>query len=175
MKSLAQCAFWLVLSTTSGVFAETVTVTLHPVPDTGQSASIGQVTFEDTAHGLLVRPDLSGLNPGPAGAHIHERPNCGSLEKDGHLLPAGAAGGHFDPEGTGVHAGPYGDGHLGDLPNLFVEGDGRVQIPVLAPRLRVSDIRQRSLIVHGGVDRYRDHAAHHHGKGGGRMFCGIIE
>lgn len=34
--------------------------------------------------------------------------------KDGKAVPALAAGGHLDPNKTGVHLGPYNDkGHLG--------------------------------------------------------------
>ncbi len=175
MKPFGLSVFSLVLLTSFGTLADSAMVTVHRVTDAGQTASVGQVTFEDTDHGLLIRPDLVGLAPGPVGAHIHERPDCGPTEMDGQVLPAGAAGGHLDPQGTGVHAGPYGDGHLGDLPNLFVEADGRARIPVLAPRLRVRDIVSRALVVHGGADRYADHGAHQHGKGGGRMFCGVIE
>ena len=178
MKTLGLCVLSLLspfLVIPAGARADTVTVTVHQVSAAGQAASVGEVVFEDTDHGLLVRPDLARLAPGPAGAHIHERPDCGPKQMDGHTMPAGAAGGHLDPHGTGVHAGPYGDGHLGDLPNLMVEADGRARIPVLAPRLRVRDIVQRALVVHGGADRYTDHAAHHHGKGGGRLYCGVIE
>jgi Cu-Zn family superoxide dismutase len=85
-----------------------------------------------------------------------------------------AAGDHYDPEGTDRHAGPYGDGHLGDLPNLIVEADGTATIPVLAPRLSVSEIYDRSIMIHAEPDRYDEHETHHHGKGGARIYCGVI-
>ena len=86
----------------------------------------------------LVKPDLTGLEAGPHGVHVHENPDCSPSKSGGMAMPAGAAGGHFDPEKTGRHGGPYGDGHLGDLPNIFVEQDGTAKIAVLAPRLRVA-------------------------------------
>ncbi|NNE62329.1 MAG: superoxide dismutase, partial [Woeseia sp.] len=74
----------------------------------------------------------------------------------------------------GEHAGPYGDGHLGDLPNLLVEPSGVSYVPVLAPRVTVADVKGRSLMIHAGADRYDEYGEHMHGKGGMRMYCGII-
>ncbi len=139
--------------------------------DGSVTASIGTVRFENSDFGLLVVPDLKNLQAGPHAAHIHANPDC-SVGTDGGI--AGAAGDHYDPNMTGVHAGPYGDGHLGDLPNLIVEADGTVRLPALAPRLTASDVVGRSLMIHAGADRYDAHAAHDHGKGGARMYCGVI-
>jgi Cu-Zn family superoxide dismutase len=95
------------------------------------------------------------------------------MEKDGKRVPGLAAGGHYDPAGTGRHEGPYGDGHLGDLPPLYVDDGGWGSMPVLAPRVKVSDIRNRSLMIHAGGDNYSDHPAKL-GGGGARMACGVV-
>ena len=52
-------------------------------------------------------------------------------------MPALGAGGHYDPKASGKHGLPWGDGHLGDLPALYVDPDGNATYPVLAPRLKV--------------------------------------
>ena len=98
------------------------------VYDTAAGAGLGTVTLEEEpGGGVRLTPDLDGILPaGGHGFHLHENPDCG----DGGL----AAGGHYDPENTGVHAGPYGDGHLGALPRLESD-DGRVTAAVVAPRL----------------------------------------
>ncbi|MFC4352007.1 superoxide dismutase family protein [Fodinicurvata halophila] len=154
--------------------AESVSTEVHRISTEGREASVGEVTFTDTKHGLLVDPDLENLQPaGPHAAHVHEQGDCGPGE--GGDMAGAAAGGHYDPQGTGRHEGPYGEGHLGDLPNLIVEKDGAASIPVLAPRLQVSDIRGRSLMIHAKPDRYTSHGMHTHGKGGLRMYCGVIE
>lgn len=170
---------------TAGLFALTfpaaalhageMAITIHQVTAHGIGDAAGEVRLKDTAFGLLVTPDLQGFAPGTYAVHVHENPDCGPTKMHGHGMPAGAAGGHFDPEGTGRHEGPYGTGHLGDLPVMIAEQDGRVSIPVLAPRLKVSDVQGRALMIHSGADRYAAHAAHHHGKGGARMYCGVIE
>jgi Cu-Zn family superoxide dismutase len=56
---------------------------------------------------------------------------------------------------------------------LFVTADGRATHPVLAPRLRVSDLRGRSLMVHAGGDNHADHPEKL-GGGGPRMACGVV-
>lgn len=140
----------------------------------GTAEPVGLVTFVDTPLGMLVRPFLRDLGPGPHGAHVHENADCGPGTAEGGVVPGGAAGGHYDPEGTGRHAGPYGDGHLGDLPNLTVERGGTAHIPVLAPRLTVAELEGRSLIVHAGADRYDQHSGYENGKGGRRLYCDAI-
>jgi len=88
-------------------------------------------------------------------------------------VPAGAAGGHLDPQGTKRHGEPWGDGHLGDLPALYVAADGSASNPVLAPRLKLADVKNRALMVHVGGDNHADHPAPL-GGGGARMACGVI-
>ena len=88
------------------------------------------------------------------------------------MTPAQAAGGHLDPAKTGRHEGPYGNGHLGDLPAIYVDADGKAGYPILAPRLKVVDLQGRSLMVHAGGDNHSDHPAAL-GGGGMRIACGV--
>jgi len=87
-------------------------------------------------------------------------------------MPGLAAGGHYDPQQTGRHLGPFGEGHKGDLPVLVVEADGTARTPVTAPRLKVADLKGRSLMIHAGGDTYSDEPPM--GGGGGRIACGIV-
>lgn len=61
------------------------------------------------------------------------------------MVPALAAGGHYDPSDSKRHDTPWGDGHLGDLPPLFVDAEGNANQPVFAPRLKMADLAVRSL------------------------------
>lgn len=154
--------------------AEQLTVEMHEVTPQGAGKKVGTIVAESSSYGVIFRPDLRGLvPPGPHGFHVHEHPSCQPAEKEGKMTPGEAAGGHFDPRKTGTHAGPYGDGHLGDLPALYVERDGRVSVPVLAPRLKLSDLRGRALVIHEGGDTYSDQP--HLGGGGGRLACGVVK
>jgi len=92
---------------------------------------------------------------------------------DGKAVAALAAGGHYDPKNTKAHGEPWGDGHLGDLPALYVDPDGTAVNPVLAPRLRMKNVRGRSLMIHVGGDNHADHPMPL-GGGGARMACGVI-
>lgn len=171
MKKMLTLALAL-MAAPMAMAAET-TVALHMAEKQGQGAAVGSVRIVETAHGLAFHPTLKGLPPGLHGFHVHENGSCAPADKDGAPVPALAAGGHLDPQGTKRHAEPWGDGHLGDLPALYVAADGTAQQPVLAPRLKLSDVRQRALMVHAGGDNHADHPAPL-GGGGARLACGVI-
>ncbi|MBP1729255.1 MAG: superoxide dismutase [Deltaproteobacteria bacterium] len=150
-----------------------VTVQMSLVDEKGIGATVGQVIISESPYGLVFTPALSGLPPGLHGFHLHENPSCAAKEKDGKQVPALAAGGHYDPAATKKHGLPWGDGHLGDLPALFVDAAGKAASPVLAPRLKLADLPGRSLMVHVGGDNHADHPAPL-GGGGARLACGVI-
>jgi Cu-Zn family superoxide dismutase len=140
----------------------------------GKESAVGTLTISETPYGVLVEPALKGVvnAHGLHGFHVHEFPDCGPGEKNGDTVPGLAAGGHYDPQGTGRHSGPYGTGHLGDLPALYIDSEGNGTTPVLAPRLKSSDFKGRSVIIHSGGDNYSDDPSPL-GGGGSRMLCGV--
>lgn len=151
-----------------------IEVPMSIATDKGDGENIGTITITETPYGLLFTPNLKNLTPGLHGFHIHENPSCKPLEKDNVMTAALGAGGHFDPKATAVHLGPYGKGHLGDLPALYVDPQGIAQTPVLAPRIAtLSEINHTALMIHVGGDNYSDHP-HPLGGGGARLVCGVI-
>lgn len=140
-----------------------VTATLLAVD--GTNKSFGTVEFKDTDYGLLITPNLSSLPQGLHGFHLHQHADCGN-----HGMGAGA---HFDPNETKTHQGPYGTGHLGDLPVLSIDADGQAHTPILAPRLKTRDLSGLTMMVHAGGDNYSDTPAL--GGGGTRIACGVIK
>ncbi|MFP5358761.1 MAG: superoxide dismutase [Cu-Zn] SodC [Gammaproteobacteria bacterium] len=150
-----------------------LTVQLSNVDEKGIGKPVGEVVISQTPYGLAFTPALKGLPPGLHGFHVHENPSCAPKDKDGKPVAALAAGGHYDPAGTQRHGLPWGDGHLGDLPALFVDEQGVASNPVLAPRLKLEDVKGRALMVHVGGDNHADHPAPL-GGGGPRMACGVI-
>jgi len=143
-------------------------------PD-GTGKMIGTVTISESKDGLVFAPALTGLPPGTHGFHVHETGNCGTADKDGKPVAAGAAGGHFDPHGAKHHGAPAGDGHLGDLPPLVVEAGGGAGTAVVAPRLtKLAEVKGRALMVHAGGDNFADQPAPL-GGGGARIACGVIQ
>ncbi len=162
------------LSIAGSVSAGDIVVQMNQISDQGAGKTIGSVTISDTQYGLLIVPELVGLTPGIHGFHVHQNPDCAPAMKDGKQVPGLAAGGHYDPALTNKHEGPYAQGHLGDLPALYVGADGKSKTPVLAPRLKIADLKGRSLMIHTGGDNYSD-TPEALGGGGGRIACGVIK
>ena len=157
----------------AGTAQASTSITMHSVSDQGPGESIGTITVTENDHGLVFTPDLKGLEAGVHGFHVHENPSCQPGEKNGKTTPALAAGGHYDPEQAGHHGTPWGDGHLGDLPALYVNADGTVDLPVLAPRLEMDDLEGRAVMIHAGGDNYSDQPKPL-GGGGPRVACGGV-
>lgn len=149
-------------------------VTMKMANEKGVGQEVGTVTISENRHGLVFNPNLTGLPAGLHGFHVHENGSCAPNQKDGKTVPAGAAGGHLDPAKTGKHGLPWGEGHLGDLPALTVNEKGMATNPVLAPRLKLADVKGKALMIHAGGDNHADHPAPL-GGGGARIACGVIQ
>jgi Cu-Zn family superoxide dismutase len=159
----------------AGAMAAELRADMHRATPSGPGEAVGTVAIADGAQGAVVRTDLKGLPPGQRGFHIHEHGSCEPGPVNGKIQPAGAAGGHFDPRDTSRHAGPHGDGHLGDLPVLQVAPDGTARETLAAPRIRdVSVLRGRTVMIHAGGDNYSDRPEPL-GGGGGRIACGVLQ
>jgi Cu-Zn family superoxide dismutase len=165
-------ALLAVTACASAAAAERV-VPIDLVGETGVVRRVGTVTISESAYGLVFTPQLEGLPTGVHGFHVHENGSCAPGQRDGKAVAALGAGGHLDPAGTKKHGTPWGDGHLGDLPALVVDTEGKASYAVLAPRLKLADVSNRALMVHVGGDNHADHPQPL-GGGGGRMACGVI-
>ena len=171
-KSVLACLFAISGALASNALAQEVT--LHKVSAEGVGEAIGTVDIEQTKYGLLFTPKPNGLTPGVHGFHVHANGSCEPGVSEGKTVAAGAAGGHLDPQKTGKHLGPYGEGHLGDLPAIYVDEKGNADYSVLAPRLKsLDEIKGKALMVHIGGDNHADHPQPL-GGGGGRYACGVI-
>ncbi|MCH9756550.1 MAG: superoxide dismutase family protein [Gammaproteobacteria bacterium] len=143
-------------------YASNITVKIYGTGDEHQAK--GTISFEDSPGGLLIKPHLHDLPPGPHGFHIHQNPSC---RNEGM-----AAGGHFDPKQTNTHLGPYENGHQGDLPVIYVNADNESSSSLIAPHLNIENIKGHSIIIHAGGDNYTN--APPMGGGGPRIACGVI-
>ena len=153
-------------------WAGSVDVVLRSISADGIGEPIGIVSASDSDQGLVIRPNLKGLPSGEYGFHLHSNGSCEpSLNSEGVRVAGLKAGGHWDPDATGTHAGPFGNGHRGDLSRLVVEADGSTSTDVVAPRLVVDDLSGRALVLHAGGDTYTDTPPL--GGGGARAACGV--
>ncbi|MEJ8325870.1 superoxide dismutase [Cu-Zn] SodC [Kosakonia sacchari] len=173
MKRLSLAVLALVVCAGAQAASEEVEMNLVTAQGVGQS--VGSVKISETDKGLEFAPDLKALPPGEHGFHVHAKGSCQPAIKEGKASAAEAAGGHLDPQHTGKHEGPEGAGHLGDLPVLVVNNDGKATDPVVAPRLKkLADVKGKALMVHVGGDNMSDQPKPL-GGGGARYACGVIK
>ena len=173
MGKIFAILFFAAFAIAGSAWGASVHVTMRQVDGGGAGNIVGMIEFQDTANGLKIWPQLRGLTEGQHGIHVHQNPNCAPAEKDGKMVPGLAAGGHFDPNNTERHEGSQGQGHLGDLPVLYVDAKGNANRSSWAPRLKTTDLVGRAIIIHSGGDNYSD-VPKKLGGGGARVACGVV-
>lgn len=144
-------------------FTQAVAV-VHP---TEGNEVTGTVTFERTADGVQVSAELSGLEKGPHGFHIHQYGDCRA--NDGT-----SAGGHYNPTGNDHGAPTQDNRHMGDMGNITAGGDGTATIDYTDTKIELNgpnSIIGRGIVVHGGQD---DLSSQPSGAAGPRVGCGVI-
>ena len=133
---------------------------------------VGHADLIEETEGVKISFHLTDLPPGKHGLHIHE---VGRAEPPDFK----SAGGHFNPEGKQHgHMNPTGF-HAGDLPNIEVGKDGKLDVEILAKgvtlrrRSRFALLRWggTSIVIHADVD---DEKTDPSGNSGPRIACGVI-
>lgn len=170
VRVLAVSSTALLLATGVAI-AQQLTVDMNRVSDTGVGEKVGTVKISETKKGVTFQVDVKGLPTGQRGFHVHEKGDCAAATKDGKMTAGMAAGAHYDPDGSKSHKGPKGAGHKGDLPALNATAKG-IKQTATAERLKLSDVRGRSLMIHAGGDNYTD--SPENGGGAGRIACGVV-
>ena len=140
----------------------------------GQNKKIGTVAFVETPNGMLIQARIdagSGLQPGMHGFHIHENGAC-------DLADFQSAGDHFNPANHQHGLLTPGGAHAGDLPNIWIAGDGSAQADILTDGVKFGGGANSldkpggtSVLVHTEPD---DYATNPSGKSGDRVACGVI-
>lgn len=130
----------------------------------------GNATFEEMNG--KVKMVLNILVPAKANqsvaVHIHEHGACGDMGKEAH--------GHWNP--TNKQHGKWGSEsfHSGDIGNVELDKDGKGHLEMETDLWSIggdstTNILNRALIVHGGVDDYKTQPT---GNAGNRIGCGVI-
>ena len=128
----------------------------------------GTVRFEQRADGVVVKADLSGLEPETMhGFHIHEKGDCSAQD-------ASSAGGHYAPKGNPHGLPPEAKRHAGDMGNIVADEKGRAIVERTFDTFSLTDeapVMGRAVIVHSKADQGTQPT----GDAGARLACGVIE
>lgn len=145
-------------------YTEAVAV-IHPTEDNDAS---GVVTFEQTEDGVNVQAEISGLDEGLHGFHIHEFGDC-------RVDDGTSAGGHYAPDEESEHAAPSDQNrHVGDMGNIEADEDGDATVDIVLDKVSLNgpeSILGRGLIIHSGEDDLETQPT---GDAGSRLGCGVI-
>lgn len=150
---------------------------------TGPSISAKAIFTEydvDGAKYVHLRLDAQGdpsiLVKGKHAVHIHEK---GSCDCEGFKC----AGGHFDPGPNGNSDADSNHGyHAGDLPNIFIDENGKGVLEAITTRVTLSpgpvsilDTPDgTSLMIHANPDPHTPGESGSGHSGGPRLACGTI-
>lgn len=144
-------------------YSRAVTV-IHP---TEGNDVAGTVSFEQTGDSVHVTGEITGLEPGPHGFHVHQYGDC--------TAPDGSsAGGHYNPEDNPHGAPTDEERHVGDMGNIEAGENGTATLDYYDSVIELNganSIIGHGVIVHGGEDDLESQPS---GAAGARMGCGVI-
>jgi Cu-Zn family superoxide dismutase len=130
-------------------------------------APIGTVRAWQTAGGVTLRVDASGLPHGVHGIHVHAVGRCDPPDFAGagpHWNPAGKQHGFNNPAGH----------HAGDLYNVTVAANGVLGEAVTVPGASMAsliDADGAALVIHAAAD---DYVTDPSGNSGARIACAVL-
>lgn len=137
-----------------------------------EGTKIGQATLTENTKGVHIHLKAEGLTPGVKAIHFHETAKCEkpTFESAGaHFNPTSKEHGFQNPKGY----------HSGDLPNIEVGEDGKVEVETISPAVVLTKGKSNSLldadgsalIIHENADDYKTDPS---GNSGKRIVCGEI-
>jgi superoxide dismutase, Cu-Zn family len=181
-KSLFTIAAGALILAACGRDEEPGTGTLDDAPSVplvnASGEIIGSVRGGDSDEGATLLIDAHSLPPGERALHIHAIGICEppSFESAGpHWNPTHRQHGGLNPEGP----------HLGDLENVVVGQDGRLQVQIVVPGVflrnagrdvrpgapQILDASGAALVIHANADDYRTDPT---GNSGERIACAVL-
>ena len=138
----------------------------------GQGGEVGGALDLVSGDGAVVVTGLvTGLAPDSEhGFHIHEKGDCSSPDFK-------SAGDHFNPTSQ-EHGDPVTPPHhLGDIPNLKANSDGKADVNARVEGVTLgdggaNDLVGKAVVVHAKMDDYKTQPS---GNSGDRIACGVIQ
>lgn len=134
---------------------------------------VGQASFQQTSHGVLIELEVRGLAPGAHAVMLHTTASCDPKK----LFTSAGPDFSFDPpkaHGYFAKGGP----RAGDLPNQFAATDGTLHASMISNAFSLGNGKKTifrpagaSIIVHARAD---DYTTPPDGNAGPRLACGTI-
>lgn len=151
------------------VMSEGVTTAMESDLINAEGESIGTVLLTEGKEGTGIRITAEGLEPGVKAIHVHEKGECTppDFESTGsHVNPEHKEHGFENPKGF----------HAGDLPNIEVDKEGKVDLETVSQYVSLKeghpgyllDKDGSAVVVHEGPDDYKTDPA---GNSGPRIAC----
>ena len=134
----------------------------------GDSKVKGTVSFTQNGNMVEIHGEVTGLEPGNHGFHVHEKGDLSDTEE------GKSTGGHFNPTDQ-----PHGkmtdtERHVGDLGNIEANEEGIATInkqDSVISLVGQNSIVGRSIVIHAGADQFTQPT----GDAGARVAFGLIE
>jgi superoxide dismutase, Cu-Zn family len=148
-----------------GMDASKVTYAVAMVHPLGDHKVNGKVTFTETSDGVEIVAELTGLQPGEHGFHVHEFGDCS-------MADGKCAGAHFNPDKKDHGSPDSANRHVGDLGNIKASSDGTASYKRVDKVIALNgphSIIGRSVIVHAKADDFKTVTS-----AGDRIGCGTI-
>ncbi len=164
------CAVSLLIASCATVGGGKASLIAQTALFTSTGSPAGTATIESVGGKLSLGLAIAGLTPGEHGMHLHAISRC-----EGPTFAS--AGGHLNPENRQHGSKNSAGAHLGDLPNVTADANGRVAaiIPLgeLQSELEAAlfDADGTALVIHATADDYRTNPS---GNSGARIACGVL-
>jgi Cu-Zn family superoxide dismutase len=151
--------------------ADSNMINVNLINDKG--AKIGTARLTQASEGVHIHVEAAKLAPGIHGIHVHEYGVCDTPDFK-------SAGAHLNPENK-PHGFKNTQGyHAGDLPNIEVDANGKINTDIVTKTVTLEKGKPNSLLKPEGVsliihEKADDYMTDPSGNSGNRVACGVIK
>lgn len=154
------------------VTSERVSTVMEYLRPDGRKDVLGGITAWQDEQGTNFKIVVTRFTPGYKGFNLLAHGDCSPAIRDGRMELGGDAGGVYNPTNAKAHDGPFGGGFIGALPKTEANPDGWIFMTLVAPEVRLADLRGRALVLREYNDSYKN--APPLGGSGGIAACGLV-